>query len=97
MKKKSLIDENGEVRELTADDLKKFKPASDVLPPDLLSVLSKRGRPVKQNPKVSTTIRLSPEVITYFKSRGKGWQTEVDQILSRHVKMAADSGRNKKR
>ena len=30
MSKKSLIDKDGEVRELTADDLKKFKPLSEV-------------------------------------------------------------------
>ena len=29
---KQLIDKNGEVRELSTDDLKKFRPAADVLP-----------------------------------------------------------------
>jgi hypothetical protein len=33
------LDEDGEVRELTADDFKHFKPASEVLPSELLSVL----------------------------------------------------------
>ena len=76
MKKKPLIDENGEVRELTTADLKKFKKTSEVLPAELLAVLPKRGRPRKNAPKVSTTMRLDADVITFFKSRGKGWQTE---------------------
>ncbi len=32
MSKKPLIDKDGEVRELTADDLKKFKPISEINP-----------------------------------------------------------------
>lgn len=32
MNKKTLIDKNGEVRELTADDLKKFKRLSEAKP-----------------------------------------------------------------
>ncbi|MEX8504698.1 BrnA antitoxin family protein [Leptothrix ochracea] len=42
------------------------------------------GRPVgsaKAAPKVSTTIRLSPEVMDAFKATGKGWQTRVDAAL----------------
>lgn len=85
MNKKPLINEDGEVREITAEDMKLFKKSSDILPDELLSILPKRGRPIKQSPKVSTTIRLSPDVIMYFKAHGKGWQTEIDEILTRHV------------
>ena len=45
-----LTDKDGEVRELTRDDLKKFKPAKDVLPKELLAVLPKRGRPPLETP-----------------------------------------------
>ena len=41
----------------------------------------RRGRPPVAKPKVSTTIRLSPEVIDYFKAGGRGWQTRIDQAL----------------
>jgi len=85
MNKKPLINEDGEVREIIAEDMKLFKKSSEILPDELLSVLPKRGRPIKQSPKVSTTIRLSPDVIMYFKAHGKGWQTEIDEILTRHV------------
>lgn len=85
MNKKPLIDEDGEVRELTADDMKLFKKASEVLPPELLAILPKRGRPIKQSPKVSTTIRLNPDVIAFFKAHGRGWQTEVNEVLSKYI------------
>jgi uncharacterized protein (DUF4415 family) len=42
------------------------------------------GRPagtVKAERKVSTTIRLSPEVINAFRSAGDGWQTRIDAAL----------------
>jgi len=42
------------------------------------------GRPagsVKAEPKVSTTIRLSPDVVEAFKASGDGWQTRIDAAL----------------
>lgn len=41
----------------------------------------RRGRPPLAKPKVSTTIRLSPDVIEYFKAGGRGWQTRIDEAL----------------
>ncbi|WP_419941155.1 BrnA antitoxin family protein [Candidatus Palauibacter sp.] len=41
----------------------------------------RRGRPPKARPKVSTTIRLSPEVIDHFRAGGRGWQTRIDEVL----------------
>ena len=40
-----------------------------------------RGRPRSPNPKVSTTIRLSPEVLAHFRAGGPGWQTRIDETL----------------
>jgi uncharacterized protein (DUF4415 family) len=76
----SLINNNGEVRELTADDLKRFKPAREVLPLSLQKTLKIRGAQ-KSPTKVSTTIRLSPDVLAAFKSEGNGWQTRIDTAL----------------
>ena len=42
------------------------------------------GRPagtVKLAPKVSTTIRLSPDVVQAFRAAGDGWQTCIDAAL----------------
>ena len=40
-----------------------------------------RGRPRVANPKVSTTIRLSQDVINFFQADGRGWQTRIDSAL----------------
>jgi len=39
------------------------------------------GRPKAVAPKISTTIRLSPEVIDHFKKGGPGWQSRIDAAL----------------
>lgn len=40
-----------------------------------------RGRPRTGNAKVSTTIRLSADVLEHFKADGPGWQTRIDAAL----------------
>ena len=37
--------------------------------------------PVKTDVKISTTIRLSPDVVNAFRSAGSGWQTRIDTAL----------------
>jgi len=82
---KSLIDEDGEVRELTDEDLLKFHPVSDVLPESLQKKMGVRGRPPKSNPKQLVSVRYSAEVLAYFKATGKGWQTRMDDVLRDYV------------
>ncbi|MCP4423299.1 MAG: BrnA antitoxin family protein [Chloroflexi bacterium] len=43
------------------------------------------GRPKAENPKQAISIRLSPEVLTYFRSTGKGWQTRINEALQEYV------------
>ena len=83
MKKRiPLTDNEGEVRELTAADLRAFKPATEALPLNLQKILGMRARgPQKSPTKVSTTIRLSNDVIQAFRATGDGWQTRVDAAL----------------
>ena len=85
MKNHTLINDDGEVRELLSDDFKNMQPAADVLPQETLSILPKRGRPIKSNPKKQLTIRLNGEIIDFFKAHGRGWQTEINDILQKHV------------
>ena len=79
-KSKPLTDAKGEVRELTATDMKRFRPAKEVLPGTLLAKLKVRG-PQKTPTKERITIRLSPEVVQPFRATGAGWQTRVDAAL----------------
>lgn len=44
-----------------------------------------RGRPKADKTKVSTTIRLSPEVIEHFKKDGPGWQSRIDEALRKVI------------
>ena len=81
-KRAPLTDESGEVRELTGEDLRRFKPAAEVLPPDLLRTMGIKPRgPQKAPTKQATPIRLSPEVMAAFKATGAGWQTRIDAAL----------------
>jgi uncharacterized protein (DUF4415 family) len=81
-KRAPLINENGEVRELSAADMRAFKPASEIFSPALQKTLGMRPRgPQKAPPKVSTTIRLSADVVQAFRAAGDGWQTRIDVAL----------------
>jgi uncharacterized protein (DUF4415 family) len=77
---KTLTDTVGEVRELTDADMRRFKPAHQVLPGGLLGKLGVRG-PQKSPTKERITIRLSPEVVQEFRETGDGWQTRMDAAL----------------
>lgn len=80
-----LTDEEGEVRELTEEDFKHFRPAAEVLPPSLLKKLGIRG-PQKAPLKERITIRLSREVVERFRATGSGWQTRMDEALKEWIK-----------
>ncbi len=45
----------------------------------------RRGRPPLARPKVSTTIRLSADVMDYFRADGPGWQTRINAALAEWV------------
>ena len=82
-----VIDDDGEVGDLSLVDASLFKPAHEVLPLELQKVLGMKPRgPQKAPTKQATTIRLSPEVMTAFKATGKGWQTRMDAALKDWLK-----------
>lgn len=83
--RKSLTDADGEVRELSAEEMEKFKPAAEVLPLSLRKKLGVRG-PQKTPTKERITIRLSPDVVEQFRASGEGWQTRVDAALREWLK-----------
>lgn len=43
------------------------------------------GRPKAEATKQPVSIRLSPEVVAYFKAGGPGWQTRIDAALREYV------------
>lgn len=80
----ALTNKDGEVRELTGEDMRSFKSAKDVLSPSLLKKLGVRGAQ-KAPKKIVTTIRLSPDVLEKFKATGDGWQTRIDTSLRQFI------------
>jgi uncharacterized protein (DUF4415 family) len=66
--------------EWTEDDFAQAKPFAEVFP-DLAARLNSGRGPQKAPTKVSTTIRLSPEVLAHFKKDGAGWQGRIDAAL----------------
>ena len=56
-----------------------------------------RGRPKKPGAKVHTHIRLSPQVLAYFRATGPGWQTRVDEVLRSWVSRRLRGDRHRKR
>jgi uncharacterized protein (DUF4415 family) len=74
-----LTDSTGEVRELSAKDLKVMRGIS-TLPASLQRKVGQRG--VQKAPtKERITIRLSRDVLETFRATGDGWQTRVDAAL----------------
>ena len=51
--------------------------------------LIRRGRPpLGERPKQAVKLRLSPDVLEYFRGTGKGWQTRINETLEQHVSRA---------
>jgi uncharacterized protein (DUF4415 family) len=65
--------------ELTPEQIASARPFAEVFP-DLAATIRRRGAQ-KAPRKLSTTIRLSPEVVAHFRSGGPGWQARIDQAL----------------
>lgn len=67
----------------------KSDPGAQPLTPRQLKAMvplrSLRGRPKSERPKQLLSVRYSPEVVSYFKSTGDGWQTLMDSVLREYV------------
>jgi len=81
--RKSLIDEHGEVADLSTLDPARMKSFNS-LPASLQTKL--RGRPKAVVTKERITIRLSADVVQTFRASGEGWQTRLDAALKDWLK-----------
>lgn len=88
-RRKPLIGPDGEVRELTRAEIARMRPAAETVPEVVATWRRSRGRPPKAVTKKQVTLRLSPQVLHYFRAQGRGWQTRIEEILSRYVKRKA--------
>lgn len=60
-------------------------PLTDEEIAEMVPLKTFRGRPKSPNRKLLLAIRYSPEVVQYFRSTGRGWQTRMDGVLKRYV------------
>ena len=87
---KPLTNEEGEVRELTMADMRRFRPTFEVLPSELVEIIKNRKigergpqvAPVKQQ----VTLRLDQDVLNTFRSTGAGWQGRINEALRKAAK-----------
>jgi len=58
------------------------------LPQEMQKVLRRRGErgPGKKPAKQLISLRLSPEVLAFFRSTGRGWQRKIDAVLKAQIK-----------
>jgi uncharacterized protein (DUF4415 family) len=83
----ALHDENPE---WTKRDFAKAKPASEVLPPEVIAQFkNKGGRPRIENPKEAVKLRIDADVLAKFRESGPGWQTRINGILRAAVSASA--------
>ncbi|CAH2788754.1 MAG: hypothetical protein CBARDCOR_4417 [uncultured Caballeronia sp.] len=80
--RKPMIDESGEVLELTAADVvKTFKRGGAALAASLWAKMGVRG-PQKAPTKIPLSLQLSPQLVEAFRALGEGWQTRIDVVLA---------------
>jgi uncharacterized protein (DUF4415 family) len=82
-----LTDDDGEVRELTAEDFKHFRPTSDF--PEIADAFERaRGQrgPQKSPVKERIGLRLDQDIVEHFRATGPGWQSRINDILADHIK-----------
>lgn len=60
-------------------------PEACELPDTAMARLRPVGRPKAAQTKQAVSIRLSPEVLDYFKATGAGWQTRMEAVLKAYV------------
>jgi uncharacterized protein (DUF4415 family) len=82
-----LHDENPE---WTQRDFAKAKPATEVLPAEVIAQFkNKGGRPRTENPKQAVKLRIDADVLAKFRESGPGWQTRINGILRAAVSVSA--------
>src|SRR5882757_11485436 len=71
-------------------DFAKARPASEVLPPEVIAQFkNKGGRPRIENPKEAVKLRIDADVLAKFRESGAGWQTRINGILRAAVSVHA--------
>ncbi len=84
MSRAPLTDENGEVRELSADDFKAMRPIADVdagMTGAMEAMRNKGGRPRIENPRAHIAFRWDKDLVATIKATGKGYNARIERVL----------------
>lgn len=91
LKKNTRTDWEQVKRDVVSDAPIAYDPETDLYDPNdpvqvaaffaTAKVIRKPGRPKAEKKKVPIAIRLSPDVVEYFKATGAGWQSRIDAAL----------------
>ncbi len=73
--------------EVSDEMFDRMQPVAKTHPHIPPRVRGPQRRPTKQ----STTLRLDAEVVEFFKSQGRGWQTRMNAVLLEHVRQQRSS------
>jgi len=72
---------------LTEKQLAQFQRVADVRP-DLLRRLRGQRGPQKSKPlKTRVSLRLDPDVVAFFRRKGAGWQSRINDALRKVAKL----------
>jgi uncharacterized protein (DUF4415 family) len=82
--RRPLADKDGEIRELTAEDMRLFRPIAEV-DVDMVDAMEefrrKLGRPKAETPKVHIGFRLASDVVASIRASGRGYNARVERAL----------------
>jgi len=86
--------ENRQIRRAAKAD-PDAQPLTDKQLKAMVPIKAVRGRPKSENKKQLVSVRYSPEVLSYFRNTGEGWQARMDGVLQEYV--VKQAGRRTKR
>ena len=82
-----MVDDDGEVRELTAEDFARARPMKEMFPEIVEAFARMRGERGSQKSPVKERVglRLDSEILAHFRATGAGWQSRINEILASHI------------
>ena len=78
------IDADPDARELTPDEIRRMRPASEVIPHIVERHRRPRGKQ-KAPTKEIISIRIDADLATHFRDSGPGWQSRLNDTLRKSV------------
>ena len=72
-----------DIPEMRDADFAARKSLNATMPEVVEAMKRGRGRPKVENPKARVSLRLDPKIVAAYKATGEGWQSRINEILTR--------------